>query len=180
MKLWAFLIVIFSVVSAMAQEEPRSVRGLLALGSEHRPLRNVEGHFEDRVLTNYALGAGHGNFIYLFERSLFKEKSGNSSLSVHSEFESLMAWMSWRARKFGSFSPFVSGGAGAFRTTAETSLLGSVSKNESLWKFTSGASLGLSLDVPILWVSIEARLLFADEPVSRLTLGGLARVGIWF
>lgn len=175
---WIFSFLL--LVSSSAFAESRSVQAMLAYGFEYRPARDASGNFADRILPNYALGVGYQNYLFILEKATFKETTGNVTLNVKQIFENTMLWAQWRAEKRLYFIPFIGAGAGAYQEKVETQFMGATTANSTAQKFLGGASFGLSLDVPVLWFSIEARVLFGDELDPQPTLGGLARIGVYF
>ncbi len=178
------LVLIFSVLmlvrAVQAQESPRPVHFLLAAGSEFRSEKNAEGNFVGQNLTNAAIGFGFQNFIFIFEQAQFQESSGNSTLSIARHFQDDLVWAQWRGNSWTLMVPFVAGGVGVYREKIDTQLAGTSMSNQSKDKLLTGAGFGVGLDVPYLWLSLEARILFGDELDRQPTLGGLAQVGISF
>lgn len=162
-------------------EGARPVHLLLAYGNELRPERDLDANFAQHFLTNYALGFGYQKFLFVFERATFEESSGNSSLSVIRRLEDTMAWVQWRSLKWKLLVPFLGGGIGAYKEKVTTNLAGAPSvQNETSHRFLGGGSFGVSLDITALWISVEGRMLFGDELDQQPTLGGVARIGLWF
>ena len=159
---------------------PRTVHAMLAYGSELRPEKNIDGDYEEHVLTNYALGVGYRQYIFILEKAEFKESSGNTTLNLERTLQDYLLWGQYRALTWNHLAPFMGLGLGTYKETIKTNFMGSSRTDESANKFLGGLSFGVSLDVPVLWFSLEARFLFGDELERQPTLGGLARVGIQF
>lgn len=181
MKVFVGAVIFFiGLQQAIAQEAASTVRFMLSAGSEVRSSKDVHRHYSEQALSNFAIGTGYQNFLFTLEKSQHDEFSGNSSLNVSSAYQNYLLWAQWRGIQKWKLAPYMGAGVGAYQQTVETNLMGSVSSNSSDYKFLSGVSLGLSADIPYLWLSIETRLLFGDELDPQPTLSGLARIGIWF
>lgn len=164
----------------MATETPSQINFMVAAGSELRPYKDVNGDFNNQTLQNYAFGLGVEAFVFIFETAQYSTKSGNSTLNVETKFQDYMLWGNYRAMKWGVFVPFLAAGIGGYNQSVTTTLSGNSRIDNSPNKLLTGVGFGLSLDVSILWASVEARAFFGDELDSQPTLGGLARIGLWF
>ncbi|MEZ0392342.1 MAG: hypothetical protein ACAH59_09015 [Pseudobdellovibrionaceae bacterium] len=154
---------------------------MLAAGPEWRPEKDLENKTSIHTLSNYALGAGFRDYLFILEKSSFEESSGNAALNVERRLESIMLWGEWRAPAWKAFVPYLGGGLGAYQEIVKTNLPPAPSTTrETSHKMLTGLNFGLQLEIPILWLSLEGRLLFGDELDPQPTLGALARVGLWF
>ncbi len=153
---------------------------MVALGSEYRPEKNTEGNIADHWLSNAALGLGYGDFFVVLERSTFREQSGNAALSVQRDFEDKLLWIQWHSLAWNYLNSFVGAGLGAYQETITTQVLGASTENTSPHRLLGGGSFGLKADIPTLWLSVEARVLFGDQLDRQPTWGGLARIGLYF
>lgn len=170
---------IFSLIS-LAQESIQPVRLLLAYGDEMRPEKDLNSDFKTHDLRNYAIGAGFDSYLVVLERATFEEASGNATLNVNRRLEDTMLWGQWRALQWNHLVPYLGVGAGAYKEVIKTEFAGvSPVTNESDLKLLMGASFGVSVQVPLLWLSLEGRLFFGDELDQQPTFGGLARIGFW-
>lgn len=163
-----------------SEQKPRPVHFMLAYGSEFRPEKDVEGNFSEHVLTNYALGVGYDQFVFILEKAEFKESSGNATLKIERTLEDYLLWAHYRAITWKHLVPFIGAGLGSYKEIVKTTFAGDTTTDESDSKVLSGLAFGVGLDVPVLWFSLEARFLFGDELERQPTIGGLARVGIQF
>lgn len=186
MKSWLLCLFIFlsfgsgAGASEAESESEKPVHLMAAVGSEFRPEKDVNNNYAQHYLSNTALGFGYEKFLFLLERATFSESSGNATLAVARDWEDTLLWVQWHSSSWYRLSPFVTGGAGAYKEKVTTDLLGVSTVNESSLKILTGLGFGFRLNVPYLWVSLEARMLFGDELDLQPSLGGLARVGIWF
>lgn len=169
-----------ATLEASSETTPRPVHVMLAYGSEIRPQKNVDSQYQEKSLTNYSFGIGYQQFIFIFEKAEFSESSGNATLNVESTFEDYLLWGQYRALSWNYLAPYIGFGLGTYKETVKTTFMGSAKKDESPGKMLGGLAVGVGLDVPVLWFSLEARFLFGDELERQPTLGGLARVGIQF
>ncbi len=177
------LMVIFAInaiANASESESVRPVKAMIAYGSEMRPEKDVDGNQATHNLKNYSFGAGFGSWLAVFERASFEESSGNSTLNLKRTLEDSMLWGQYRAFSWNHTVPYVGAGAGFYKDKVDTTLGGVTSTNESKNKLLMGGCFGLSLDVPYLWLSAEARLLFGDELDRQPTLGALVKIGVYF
>jgi hypothetical protein len=175
------LMIIFAINAiARAEESARPVKAMLAYGSELRPEKDVDGNPASHNLTNLSFGAGFGTWLVIFERAIFEETSGNTTLNLKRKFEDSLIWAHYRSEPWNHLIPFIGAGAGYYKNTVDTTLSGITTTNESKNKLLGGGCFGVSLDVPYLWLSAEARLLFGDELDRQPTIGGLLRIGAYF
>lgn len=166
--------------SASSFKKPRAVRAMLAYGAELRPEKDTNSDLTPRNMTNYAIGAGYQSWFAIFEKATFTETSGNATLNVKRNLEDLMLWGQYRIVSWKYMAPYIGMGAGYYKDKVQTSLLGLATENESKNKFLMGGNVGLSLDVPVVWVSVEARVLFGEDLDRQPTIGGLVRAGVYF
>lgn len=176
-RLFSVFLLICSVQFAAAQTP---VRTLIAVGSEFRPEKDTNNNYVHQTLGNFALGAGFGQYLFVLERAGFEESSGNSTLSVTRKFENTLLWGTWRAEPWTRIVPYLGAGLGAYSETVSTRFFGSTTSDESSRHFLSGAAFGFSVDMPVLWFSVEGRLLFGDQLDMQPTISGMARIGLWF
>jgi hypothetical protein len=175
-----FPILLLFSQAAVAADSASQINFLLAVGSELRPYKDVNGDFNNQTLSNYALGLGVDAFVFIFETAQYSTKSGNSTLSVETKFQDYMLWGNYRAMKWRVFAPFLAAGIGSYNQSVTTTLSGNSKIDNSPNKLLTGIGFGLSFDVSVLWASVEARAFFGDELDSQPTLGALARIGLWF
>jgi hypothetical protein len=166
--------------SVQAQEVAKPVSFLLAYGSEFRPEKDAQGNFADHLLSNYAIGFGYESFVFLLERAQFQESSGNATLSTDRTLQDYLLWTQYRPISWYHFVPFMEAGAGFYKEKIDTQFMGASASNESGAKLLGGIGFGIGLEIPILWLSLETRLLVGDELDQKPTIGGVARLGIWF
>jgi len=176
------LMLIFAInaFAAGSVKDARPVQALLAYGSEFRPEKDVEGNMDTHTLTNYAFGAGYKSWLVVFEKATFEESSGNTTLNVKRTLEDMMLWGHLRVMSWNYLVPYLGLGAGFYKDKVDTTLLGMTSTNESKNKLLMGGNFGISLDVPYVWLSMEARILFGDELDRQPIIGGLLRAGVYF
>jgi hypothetical protein len=173
------LMLIFAI-NALAYQDPRPIHALVTFGSEYRPEKDIDGNFVTHTLSNYAIGGGYRSWIFTLEKANFEESSGNATLSVKRSLDDMMIWADWRALSWNYMAPFLGGGVGYYKEKVDTTLMGSTTSNESKNRLLTGGAFGVSLDVPYVWLSFEARLLFGDELDRQPTIGGLLRFGACF
>lgn len=159
---------------------PKSVGFLLAFGSELRPEKDINGNYQEHALTNYALGFGFDQFVVILEKAEFKESSGNSTLNIERTLEDYLLWGQYRALSWNRLVPFMGLGLGSYKETVVTRFAGAATTDSTPNRALTGLSFGLGIDVPLLWFSLEGRILFGDQLERQPTLGGLARVGFHF
>lgn len=193
----SFFPVVFLLSSAFAQnpvkneaqkngnkgwEYPRPARIhlMLAYGSELRPEKDVDANFQEHILTNFAVGYGFDQYVFILESAQFQEASGNATLRVERTLQDYMLWGQYRAIAWNRLVPFLGLGAGVYQETVVTNLLGLSTTDKTPNKFLSGVSFGFGTELPVVWFSLEARVLFGDELDRNPTLGGLARIGLHF
>jgi hypothetical protein len=175
------LMIIFAINAiARAEAAPRPVQAMLAYGSEVRPEKDVDGNQASHNLTNLSFGAGFGTWLAMFERATYEESSGNATLNLKRKFEDSLIWIHYRTASWNYMIPYLGAGTGFYKNTVDTTLGGITTSNESKNKLIGGGCFGVSLDVPYLWLSAEARLLFGDELDRQPTIGGLVRMGAYF
>jgi hypothetical protein len=154
---------------------------MILAGAEFRGERDVNANYAGLTYLNLAAGVRYRQWNFLIESDTFSQTSGNATLSVEKKVQDILGWayrvsdQSWHR-----ISPMMGAGIGAYQIKVETTLSGTETDDSSTWKIMGGASAGLKLDLPVLWVSIEARLLVGDEFDPQPTLSGLARLGLWF
>ncbi len=159
---------------------PKSVGFLAAFGMELRPEMDVEANFQNHFLRNYALGYGFGQYAFIFEVAHFEESAGNATLRVDRTLQDYMLWGQYRDMSWHRLVPFLGLGAGVYQETIVTHLYSESTTDAGPNKFLAGVSLGVGTDLPVIWLSIEARILFGDELDRNPTIGGLARIGLHF
>lgn len=171
----------FGLTTCTESAHAKPVQYHLSYGQEARPEKDAEGHFEIHTLTNLAFGMGFENYLILVERAYFQEASGNNTLRVTRDLEDYLLWAHWRAEEWYRMVPYVGLGLGAYKERVTTELAAANSTTrESDYKFLSGGNFGFQIALPIVWISLEGRLLFGDELDQQPTLGALMRFGIWF
>lgn len=180
MRALIFILMLIFAINALAVSSPRPVQALLAMGSEFRQEKDIDSNLATRSLTNYMVGAGYRSWIGFLERASFQEISGNPTLNVKRSMEDIMLWGQYRALSWNYLVPFFGAGVGYYKEKVDTTLMGTTTGNESKNKFLTGGSFGLSLDIPVAWLSVEGRLLFGDELDRQPTVGALLRAGIYF
>jgi hypothetical protein len=161
-------------------EQTRPFHYLLAYGSDYRPDKSVSDLETDYFLQNYAIGLGFDKFVFILEESQRNESSGNSTLNVAYQMRDYLLWVQKRVLTTRYFAPFLTGGIGAYKEATVTKLSGISTSDESRLKLLTGVGLGIALDIPYLWFSMEARALFGDELDQQPTLSALVRIGLWF
>jgi hypothetical protein len=176
------LMLIFAIncFAAGSLKEARPVQAMVAVGTEFRPEKDVQGNMNTHNLTNYALGAGYKSWLVVLEKATFEEASGNLTLNLKRTLDDMMLWGHYRMMSWNYLVPYLGLGAGFYKDKVETTLLGTTTTNESKNKFLTGGNFGISLDIPYVWLSMEARILFGDELDRQPTIGGLVRVGAYF
>ena len=80
----------FAQISDKSSSKPQPITMMLAYGSELRPEKDVEANFQDHILTNYAVGFGFDQFVFIFESARFQEASGNATLNVQRTLQDYM------------------------------------------------------------------------------------------
>lgn len=148
-------------------------------------IRGVEDTLGNETALNYfniSGGVRYQNWNFILEvGSSDTQESGNLTLSVQTKMQDVLGWVLWNSdRSWYYLSPLLGGGIGAYQLKTTTVLSGVATDDESPWKLLGGASVGVKLDVPILWVSLEGRVLFGDELTPQPTLSGLIRIGVGF
>ena len=181
--LFLFGLIFFSA-SSWAQDQSyvaSSVHALLSYGTEIRSEKDIDGNYKNQNFKNYALGFGLEKFVFIFEKAHISETTGNDTLNLNRNLDDMLFWSHWRAIRWGFLAPYAGFGIGAYQESVETNLAGAPSKKDfTPYRFLSGVNLGLSLDVPVVWLSVEGRLLFGEELDQQPTLGALLRLGMWF
>lgn len=98
------------------------------------------------------------------EYGRFGSADGNQTIQVASLNESLLAWADLGFSREGSFVPYVGGGFGVSRLTAETQLSGMTEKSTGLWLPVGAARVGvLAAWNAALRLRAEARFETAQE-----------------
>ncbi len=161
-------------------DKPQPIHFMLAYGSELRPEKDIDSNYKEHFLTNYALGFGYEQFVFVFEKAEFKETSGNATLNLERTLEDYLLWAQYRSMTWNRLVPFLGVGLGTYKETVVTQFAGASTTDSTPSKFLSGLAFGVGLDIPVLWFSLEARFLFGDELERQPTLGGLARIGVHF
>jgi hypothetical protein len=180
MKLVLVFLLLCVTELGFASEAPSTVHAMVAAGSELRPAKDVNGDFNNQTLQNYAFGLGYQSFVFIFETAKYTTWTGNNTLSVSTTYQNYMLWGNWRFDQWKMISPYLAAGVGAYNKSVSTVLSGISRDDKSPEKFLSGVGFGLSLDVPVLWLSVEARAFLGDQLDSQPTLGAMARIGLWF
>lgn len=160
--------------------KPKPAGILFAYGTELRPEMDVDSNFQNHYLKNYALGYGFGQYVLIVESAQFQESAGNSTLSVERTFQDYMIWGQYRDLVWHRLVPFLGAGAGIYQETIVTKFYSQPTTDAGPNKFLGGVSFGVTTDLPLIWLSIEARILFGDELDRNPTVGGLARIGLHF
>lgn len=181
-------------VESSAVNNLKPVHLLVTYGSETRAEKNSNNQWQQPSYNNYSLavsgfGESSKNWLFSAEKSEFEEHSGTNVLSVQRTFEDYLLFVDYRSSYTLSGSqraswwqqlyPFMGFGAGAYRQTVETSFVGQRKMDETDFRFLSAVHLGLTWQLPLLWLSAEGRVLFGDEMQQQPTLGALFRVGFW-
>jgi len=180
-RILLFLALMGIGAQAFAEETRKPVQVLISYGSEYRPERDLENQFVGHNLTNYALGTGHENYVFILERAVYKESSGNATLNVERVLEDTLFWAHRESETWNLLVPFFGGGIGAYQEKITTNLLGADSSTRSSnYKLLGGLNFGIRFDIPVLWLSLEARLLFGDQLDQQPTTGGVIRLGLHF
>jgi hypothetical protein len=161
-------------------QAPRTVRAMLSYGSELRTEKDIDSNLTPKNLTNYAVGVGYKSWLAIFEKASFEESSGNATLNLKRTLDDMMLWGQYRITSWKYMAPYVGLGAGYYKNKVETSLMGDTTTNSSKNRFLTGGNIGLSLDVPYVWLSVEARMLFGEDLDRQPTMGGLFRAGLYF
>jgi hypothetical protein len=148
-------------------------------------VRGVEDSLGNQTALNYlnvAAGVRYQNWNFLLEfGSSDTQDSGNATLAVQTKMQDVLGWVLWNSEEsFYRLSPLLGAGLGVYQTKVTTTLSGIATDDESPWKLLGGASVGLKLNIPVVWISLEGRVLFGDELTPQPTLSGLARIGIDF
>jgi hypothetical protein len=156
--------------------------GALALvGAELRGERDVNDNYAGITFANLALGGRYQQWFFLVEEAQQSQSTGNATLSVKKEVQDILGWVNWTTdSSWHHLAPLLGAGLGAYQIKVTTTLAGTATKDTTPWKLLGGVSAGLRLDLPVLWLSVEARLLAGDDLDPQPTLGGLARIGLWF
>jgi hypothetical protein len=186
-----FLVLLLcSLVSAasFAQGSPSAlsdfdgpVRAMVSFGREFRPEKDAEANFTDQKLAHYSLGLGYRRSLFILEKASFEESSGNASLRVDRKLENLMLWGLWQGEKWYSMSSFAGLGLGAYKEVVTTHLSGAESRtNQTRDQMLGGGAFGIAFQLPLVWISVEARMLFGDRLNPQPSLGALGRIGLWF
>lgn len=154
---------------------------MILAGAELRGERDVNANYAGLTYQNLAAGVRYRQWNFLVESDNFSQTSGNATLSVEKKVQDILGWVYWESEQsWHRLSPMMGAGMGAYQIKVNTTLSGAETADSSTWKMMGGASAGFKLDLPVLWVSVEARLLVGDEFDPQPTLSGLARLGLWF
>lgn len=154
---------------------------MILAGAELRGERDVNANYMGLTYRNLAAGVRYRQWNFLIESAKFSQTSGNATLSVEKKVQDILAWTYWVSEpSWHRISPMMGAGIGAYQIKVNTTLSGTETADSTTWKVMGGASAGFKLDLPVLWVSLEARLLVGDEFDPQPTLSGLARLGLWF
>lgn len=153
---------------------------MLGYGSEYRPERDVEKNYSQHYFTNYAAGIGKGHWTFIFEKSQFKESSGNSTLNLERSYQDYLLIARYYAYSAGVFSAFGNVGVGAYQESVTTNFSGQSITSNGKHKLLTTGGMGIQANLSIFFTSLEARLLFGDELDQQASLSGIARLGLWF
>lgn len=174
-----FLIFVFAV-NALAQENTSQYQYMFFAGLEGRVEENIQKDVVIHNLYNYSLGIGLDQYRVLLERATFSENTGNATLHVKRNLEDYLLWGHYIAFSANYLEPFIGLGIGAYKNSVDTSLAGSTTTNSSNFKLLGGASFGVGLHYKVVFLSLEARLLFGDELDRQPSLGSLFKLGFIF
>jgi len=153
----------------------------ILVGTEVRGERDVDGNYAGLNYRNFALGARYRRWNFLIESATDSQSTGNATLSVEKKVQNILGWAYWTSdRSWYRLSPMIGGGLGAYQIKVATTLSGTETDDSSPWKVMGGVAAGLKLNLPVLWLSVEARILAGDEFDPQPTLSALARIGLWF
>lgn len=178
---FAFFVAFFAGALSFASSERPALRALISYGTEFRAERDLENRVVGHQLQNYALGTGYQDFIFILEHITFKESSGNSTLFIERSLENTLLWAQWQSQTWMRLVPYLGGGLGAYQEKVTTTFADvSSSTRASNPKLLTGFNFGVRLDIPLLWLSFETRLLFGDELDQQPTTGALLRLGLYF
>jgi hypothetical protein len=156
--------------------------GSLSVASEIRSVQDTLGRESTLNFFDIAGGVRYRDWNFLLEYGVSEtQQSGNMTLSVQSKTQDVLGWGYWTAPlEWAHLSPLLGGGVGVYQTKVTTTLSGVPTEDQSPWKLLGGASVGFKVNLPVVWLSLEGRLLFGDELDPQPTLTGLARLGLSF
>lgn len=175
---WKFLLCcLISSFSAFAESD---LKFLGTLGIETRLERSQDQSLTDRRLTNYSLGFSLNHWLFAVEYNKFGETTGNNSLVIDRKVESGSLSVLWMGLPWGALRPLLGGGIGVSEETINTQLLGTVSTDHSTPNYFGFGSLGARVDVDILWLSVEIRVIGFQRADPNPTGDILGRLGFYF
>jgi hypothetical protein len=146
-----------------------------------RPETSTEDYFESRNFQGVTMSLAYKTWWYELENNLATVSTGNITLSTERKISQTAFWikkdslLAWEWLRI-----LIGGGVGVYHESVTTNFGGSHSELRSADFFTGGASLGLRLNVPYLWLSLESRaeLMQNWNPSPNLSYGG--KIGFWF
>jgi hypothetical protein len=164
--------------SALASES--EVQFLGTYGLETRLERNQDQMLVDRSLKNFSLGFSVDHWLYALEYNTFSESTGSNSLTVDRKVEAASLTLLWMGLPWGALRPLLGGGVGVSQETIKTQLLGAVSTDHGNPNYFGFGSLGARIDVDVIWLSVEFRVLGFQRADPNPTGDILGRLGFYF
>lgn len=163
--------------SAMAEME---LKFLGTVGRETRLERSQDQSLTDRSLANYSIGFSLDHWLFATEYNKFSETTGSNSLVIDRQVQSASLVVLWMGLPWGALRPLLGGGLGVSQELINTQLLGTVTKDKSSPNYFGFGSLGARVDVDILWLSVEFRVLGFQRADPNPTGDILGRIGFYF
>lgn len=147
------------------------------LNYENRFERGVETNLESRTPTSFALGARWNRWHGLLENSRYSVKTGNAMLSVDRQHQEFLLWVRYDAYRSKAGNLYLAAAPGVFQESVQTQLNGSVAKDESDWKMSTGLAIGAELWWKFLLVGGEARMTSGEDYDPNPMMGYIFRIG---
>lgn len=134
---------------------------------ENRQYDSQERPEDFQSLASFSAGLRSGSFWFFLDYQTTQIESGNATLFVKQEHQALsfLPVMEFQDNFFAEvyLLPYLGLMAGFHRDVVTTTLLGVPNSESGRWKGHLGAVGGLRLNIPWVWVSLEARVLTSES-----------------
>lgn len=149
-----------------------------AIGEQSLQERGQQQNLEERHLKNYSLGLGAEDWLSYGEFSSFKEATGSGSVTVDRNIEHRTLGGYIFSNPWKWIRPMVGGGIGYSVETIDSGISGVLSRDVSRPNYFIYGGLGLALQVPVLWLSLELRVYEFERAEPNPTAGVLWKIGL--
>lgn len=154
---------------------------MLSLGQELIYERNQEQNYIERKLNSYSIGYGIDQTFYIFDYSYMNVSTGGGSLSVDRKVENYMLWGHWTPGAWTNhILPYLAAGLGGAQESIDTTLLGVIESDRGRINGSLGAGFGARLNISLLWLSTEIRVMYTEKWDPNPNVGWQTRLGFWF